>query len=116
MEPARCTKCGASTLVAGQLLNGLAFIPRNTRIHFGASSIVPLRLDSDGLLACLSCGHLGTLSVDPKLLRASIENNGSELARQQLACFDGARIMACRSRPKRMQRPIGSSRSTTSWQ
>jgi hypothetical protein len=81
-------KCGASTLVAGHVLSGFAFIPKNTRIHFGPPEGVPLRLDSNVRFACLSCGHVGTLSVDPERLRAFIVNNGNELARQQLECFE----------------------------
>jgi hypothetical protein len=88
MESARCLKCGASTLVAGQLLGGFGFIPNNIRIHFGPPEGVPLRCDSGALFACLSCGHVGTLSVDPDWLRGFIVNHGNELARQQLECFE----------------------------
>jgi hypothetical protein len=90
MESARCTNCGASTLVAGQLLCGFTFIPNNTRTHFGPPEGVRLPLDSNRLFACLSCGHVANLSVDPARLRVFIENNGSTLARQQLECFEAA--------------------------
>src|SRR4051812_35263728 len=87
MESARCMKCGASTLVAGQVLIS-AFVPNNTRNLFGPAEGVPVRLDSNTRFACLSCGYVATLSVDPDLLRDFIANHGNELARQQLECFE----------------------------
>jgi hypothetical protein len=87
MESARCMKCGASTLVAGRVLSGFMFLANNTRI-FSPQEGVPLCLDSNAGFACLSCGHVGTLSVDPNRLRAFIVKHGNELARQQLECFE----------------------------
>jgi hypothetical protein len=88
MESARCMKCGSSKLVAGQVPRCFAFVPNAACLHFGPPEGVRLRLESNTAFACLSCGHVGSLSVDPDFLRTFIVDHGNELARQQLECLE----------------------------
>ena len=79
METDTCEKCGAATVVPGQLrtpgdLDGMTFVPAGTTRGFGVRAV---------FRACLSCGHVWT-SVMPEALRDSIRKHGHALARQYL--------------------------------
>ena len=82
MTPWRCPNCQAMTVIPGHFTAG----------EFVALWFVPAQTPGNGVslkcsfLCCWSCGHVWA-SVDPEKLRAHIEENGNELARERLRPF-----------------------------